>query len=356
MKVNYQFRVILCTVSAILLLSACSQKEKQTDKSDETTIPVKLMSLRQGENSSKITASGVFTTEEETVLSFKNGGIIQSIAVKEGDRVSKGQVLATLNMAEIDAGVQQANLGLEKAKRDYERALRLFEDSVATKEQFENAKTARDIALQQNRAAEFNRRYSQIRATDDGYVLKRFATAGQTVGPGTPILQLNGAGNSNWKLRVGVSDQQWAILKIGDPAIIETDVNNESIPASVIRKSEGIDPSSGTFTVILQVEESNINHIATGVFARATITPTQNYSGWNLPYSAVLDGNKGEGYVFVTNDKKTAKRVPVQINSINKDMVTVTDGLGPYQYVIVSGSAYLKDGSSIKEQETVELD
>lgn|SRR5690606_4364970 len=356
MKISYQFLATFCIAVTIIFFAACNQRDDQNALNDETVIPVKLMPLQQRESSSNIVASGVFTTEEETVLSFKNGGIIQNISVNEGDRVRKGQVLATLNMVEIDANVQQANLSLEKATRDYQRVRQLFDDSVATKEQLENAKTARDLALQQNRAAQFNQSYSQIRATEDGYILKRFANAGQTVGPGTPVLQLNGAGNANWKLRVGVSDEQWAVLKTGDPAVITTDLSADSLHASIIRKSEGIDPASGTFTVILQVDDPNISHIATGVFARAIITPTSNSSGWNLPYSAVLDGHKGEGYVFVTNDKETVKRVPVKIGAINKDQVTVVGGLEPYQYAITSGSAYLKDGSTIKEQKTAKQD
>lgn len=352
MKNIHPLFAVLCFSSVAFLTISCSQQERQSSIDHEEVIPVKLIALQEGESGTTITASGVFTTEEETILSFKNGGIIQHVAVNEGDQVKKGQVLATLNMVEINASVQQASLGLEKAKRDYQRVLQLFKDSVATKEQLENAETARDVAIQQNKAAQFNQNYSQIRATADGYVLRKFANAGQTVGPGTPVLQLNGAGNSTWKLRVGVSDQQWAALSVGDKAVLETDLSSDPIKASVARKSEGVDPASGIFTIILEVEDSNTDPIATGVFARATIYPGKSTSGWKIPYAAVLDGNKNEGYVFVSQDKKTVKKVKVVIGNIGKDYITVIEGLEPYSYAVISGSAYLKDGSVIKEQET----
>lgn len=343
-------------ITAILISSAtlvsCQRSEQQNELNQDELIPVQLMSLQESESSTQIIASGVFTTEDETVLSFKNGGIIQSITVKEGDRVKKGQVLASLNMGEIDASVQQASLALEKAERDYQRIRQLYKDSVATKEQLENMKTARDVAVQQNRAAQFNENYSQIRATENGYVLKKFANEGQTVGPGTPVIQLNGAGSSAWKLKVGVSDEQWAVLAVGDKAVIESDLSSEGLRASVVRKSEGIDPTSGTFTVVLEVDDGHADQIASGAFARAVITPSANIQGWNVPYSAVLDGNKGEGYVFVSNDKETVKRVQVKIGSINKDQITIVGGLESYEYLVISGSAYLKDGSAIQEQTT----
>lgn len=329
------------------LLIACGGTESNDGLNKEDIIPVKLIPLQQGENANSIQASGVFTTEDEAILSFKNGGIVQQIMVNEGDHVNKGQLLAKLNMTEINTGVQQTDLALEKAERDYHRAQQLFNDSVATKEQLENAKTARDIAIQQNKAAQFNQNFSEIRANTSGYVLKRFVNEGQTVGPGTPVLQVNGAGNTDWKLKVGISDQQWALLNIGDQALIETNLSAEKIKGQVLRKSEGIDPSSGTFTITLKVDADQNLSLASGAFARAIIYPSNKTTGWEIPYDALLDGNANQGFVFVTNDQKTAKKVQVTLGSISKDGVMVLSGLENSNYLIISGSAYLSDGSKI---------
>jgi RND family efflux transporter MFP subunit len=341
---------IISQLSLLVFLSliiACGGTETNDGLNKEDIIPVKLIPLQQGDNATSIQASGIFTTEDETILSFKNGGIVQQITVNEGDKVNKGQLLARLNMTEINTGVQQADLALEKAERDYQRAQQLFMDSVATKEQLENAKTARDIAVQQNRAAKFNQNFSEIRATTDGYVLKRFVNEGQTVGPGTPILQVNGAGNTDWKLKVGVSDQQWALLNIGDEALIETNLSSEKIKAHVLRKSEGIDPVSGTFTITLKTSADQNLNLASGAFARAIIYPSNKTSGWKIPYDALLDGNANKGFVFITNDQETAKKVEVTLGSISRDGVTVLSGLENATYLIISGSAYLSDGSKI---------
>jgi multidrug efflux pump subunit AcrA (membrane-fusion protein) len=86
-----------------------------------------------------ITASGLLSTENEARLSFKISGIIEKIFVKEGDRVRKGQLLATLKSTEIASQVQQVQLTVEKAQRDYQRANNLYKDSVVTLEQLQNA-------------------------------------------------------------------------------------------------------------------------------------------------------------------------------------------------------------------------
>ncbi|WP_374165727.1 efflux RND transporter periplasmic adaptor subunit [Arcticibacter sp. MXS-1] len=345
-------RIILSgIVAAIAMLGlSCSNTQEGNNSIQDDIIPVKLQALEQGSSGSTIKASGAFTTDDETVLSFKTGGVINRMLVKEGDPVTRGQLLATLNLTEVNAGAEQAVLAKEKAERDYQRAYRLYKDSVATLEQMQNARTALDVARQQLKAASFNKNYSEIRAAASGYVLQRFANEGQVVGPGTPVLQVNGAGSSNWLVKVGVSDKQWASIRKGDPATVQSDaLPGQQLPAQVYKKSEGIDPSSGTFIIQLRLSSSAPSAVASGMFARAEIRPRRKTAGtWAIPYDALLDGDAGKGYVFVSNDGKTAQRKEVRIGDIRRDKVLITGGLENCRYLIISGSPYLNDGSRIK--------
>ena len=151
--------------------------------------------------------SGQFTTDDEVMMSFKTTGIISKIFVKEGDAIKKGQLLATLNLTEIDASLQQAQLAYEKASRDLQRLNNLYNDSVATLEQVQNAKTTRDLAAQQLNTARFNSQYSEIRAEANGFVLRKLANEGQLVSSGNAVFQTNGAGSGKWILRSGITDQ-----------------------------------------------------------------------------------------------------------------------------------------------------
>lgn len=345
MKIIYPTIII-----ATLGLSACkSNQKKDVAIGAQDTIPVKVISLKVEDASHAISASGQFTTNDETLLSFKNGGIINRILVKEGDAVRTGQLLATVNQTEISAQVQQVNLSYQKAERDYNRATKLYKDSVATLEQMQNAKTALQVAKQQLDAVKFNQNYSEIRATSNGFVLKKLANDGQVVGSGAPILQINGANQSKWILKVGLSDAQWASLKIGDGATISTDaLPQKSFQAKVTRKSEGIDAQSGTFGIELTLSDSKIKGLASGLFGKAVIIPSKSTSGYTIPYDALLDGGENEGYVFITNDDKTAQKVKVQLGPIQNDKISVSGGLENATSLIVSGSAYLTDGSKIK--------
>ena len=135
------------------------------DNIQETTDVVKIATsqVKEFEYNHQVITSGKVTSSEESKLSFKTGGVINAILVKEGDMVKKDQVLATLDMAEINANVKQARLGYEKAKRDYERVKNLYQDSVATLEQFQDVTTGLEFAKSNMEIAEFNLKYSSVR-------------------------------------------------------------------------------------------------------------------------------------------------------------------------------------------------
>lgn len=341
----------------IPLLFACTSPAAVNHTTDTDVIPVKVMVLEKENSTANIAVSGQFTTDDEVMLSFKTGGIINKLSVKEGDRVKRGQLLAMLNPVEINAQVQQARLSAEKAGRDYQRIQNLYKDSVATLEQLQNGKTALQQAQQQLNMASFNLQYSEIRAPKDGYILKKMANVGQQVASGVAVLQTNGAESGKWMLRVNMSDHEWSVMQLNDPAVIETTaLPGHVIKGVVTRKSEGADPLTGTFAADITLTGNRPQGVAAGLFGKAVITSSQHKnmgSNWQIPYEALLDGDGNTGYVFITNDSKTAHKVKVTIAGINKNTVTVTDGLGQSKALIISGSAYLTDNSAITIQSSL---
>lgn len=337
-----------------LFLYSCGQQKEEARIADDI-IPVKLLPLNKSAAEATVSASGRFTTDDEVYLSFKTGGIISRILVKEGDAIRPGQLLATLNPAEIDAQVGQAKAGFEKAQRDHQRTGNLYQDSVASLEQLQNSKTALDLARQQLAAAQFNRSYSEIRATQPGYVLRKLANEGQVAGPGTPVLQTNGAGNGTWFLRIGVSDKDWATIRVNDKAWVSSEaVSGRQYKGVVFRRAESVDPYNGSFAIDIRLDKGEAMPVASGMYGHAVIATGPGNAGatagtsWAIPYDALLDGDGSNGYVFVTNDGKTAQKVKVRIAGMDRDRIWIKEGLENAQSLIISGSAYLTDKSRIK--------
>ncbi len=345
MNSKFYILIILCSG----MMASCTYKRTEKNiPSLSDTLTVKICIPEKKEVSIPIFVSGQFLTDDETILSFKTGGIIEDIFVKEGDYVKKGQVLATLNLTEIKAQELQAELGYEKAKRDFERVTNLYKDSVATLEQYQNSKTALDVTNESLNGVKYNLNFSKITAVKDGYILKKYANTGQLVGVGNPILQTNGAGNDSWKFRAGLSDNEWALVAINDQAEITTDAFPKvKISGTVSRKSKGADPFSGTFSVEMDIIKPE-PFLASGLYGKAMITPQNKMLVWKVPYEALIEGDSNHGYVYVTNDQKIAHKVNISITCLSKDEVYVDKGLEKVSFLIVSGSAYLTDGSLIR--------
>ncbi len=345
-------------ISIAISLASCTARTEPVRKIVSDIIPVRTVPIKQTNATGSVSVSGQFTTDDEVMLSFKTTGIIDKIYVKEGDAIHKDQLLATLNLTEINASLQQARLAYDKAARDHQRLINLFNDSVATLEQVQNAKTTLDLAAQQLNSVQFNRRYSEIRAEANGFVLRKLANEGQQVSSGNAVFQTNGAGSGRWILRSGVTDKQWAAIKMGDPAEIGiASAGGQNVAGKVTRKSEAADPANGLFSIDITVDGKHTGRIATGMFGNGVITTGTGSNagkhrpdGWSVPYEALLDGDGSTGYVFVTNDNKTATRVKVVIAGMEKDHVMISQGLENAGSLIISGSAYLTDHSPITIQ------
>src|SRR5688572_20226327 len=350
MKKNISIPAI--TIVAVIALSfsvqSCTDSNGKSNipKSTEP-IPVRTIELKKSSGTQIIKASGQLTTSDETVLGFKTSGIVSSILVKEGDFVKKGQLLATLDLREINSLVSQARHGHEKAQRDFSRVQNLYRDSVVTLEQLQNAETGLAVAKEQLEAAEFNRSFSSIHANASGYVLRKFINSGQVVDVGDPILLTNGAADGQWILKIGVSDKQWSSINLRDKAIVTVDAfPNRTFEAIVKRKWETADQQTGAFTIELEVTNGNTK-FASGMFGAAQLSSSTQQPSWSVPYEAVLDANDNEGFVFITNDNKKAIKQPVVIESFNGNTIRISKGLENSNALIISGSAYLADNSPI---------
>ena len=346
---NQKKYIPFAVLSLFILFFSCKKTNKTEGQGslNEEFIPVKIAAVTKVTSAEPVLASGLILSDKEARMSFKTGGIIEKIYVKEGDEVRKGLLLAHLNMTEINALVSQAYSGFEKLDRDVKRVQSLYKDSVATLEQLQNVTTAYNVAKQNVAIADFNKNFSDIRAAQSGRIVKKIMNEGELVGPGMPVLYMTANGASDWVIRVGVSDKDWARLKEGDAAQITIDAyKGEVFPAKVSNKAVSIDPSSGLYQMELKFYRSP-KQLAYGLFATSKMQPAAARSYLAVPIDAIIEGNNAQAYVFVHQNGKVIRR-QVQTSTIINGNVLIASGLEEGEQVVTGGSAYLKDGVSVK--------
>ncbi|MBL7137152.1 MAG: efflux RND transporter periplasmic adaptor subunit [Bacteroidales bacterium] len=201
-----------------LSLLACNRTPKGADKDDRirvAVIPAETKEIRE-----TVHTSGQLSSKTEVRLSFKTGGVIEQIGVKEGQSVSRGDIIARLNLAEVNAIEHQAELGFQKAERDYQRVENLYNDSVATLENLQDARTALQVAKANLEIARFNRKYSVIEAPARGKILLKLAEEHEIVGQGQPVF-LFGSSEEEWVVKASLTDRDVVKIDLGDPAMVQ---------------------------------------------------------------------------------------------------------------------------------------
>jgi len=348
MKRFTQILAVLMLAAVVVTFVACNQKQKSADTAiDIGEISVRTVNVSSKKISDPIVSSGFISSTREARLSFKTGGVIDRIFVEEGQSVKKGQLLATLNLTEINALVEQAKQGVEKSQRDYDRAKNLYADTVATLEQLQNAGTGLSIAKEQLSTAVFNRSYSEIRASSDGKITRKLMNEGEIVSPGLPVFAMNAVGANDWVVKVGVSDKDWARLKLGNTATVRIDAYQEqTFAAAVSLLSQAPDPTSGLYQIELKLQNTG-KEIATGLFAKVEIKPADDAMYITAPIDAVVEGSGQNAFVFTVADKK-AKKLPVRVAFIKDGMALISAGINDGTAIITDGSAYLTDGVPVK--------
>lgn len=340
--------IVLCLLALPLFYACKEEKKEHTLFETVDIIPIKTATVQSLALTNNISASGLVTTENQANYAFKIGGIVRRIYVEEGQFFKKGQLLATLNETEISAGLNQTDLTVKKYERDYTRAYNLYKDSVYTLEQLQNTKTGLDIAKKQKDAVAFNARYAKIYATADGFVSRKIANEGEVAESGAPILAINETTkNNNYLLKIGLTDKEWASVKIGQTAIVTLDGYPEKqFDAFVFRKSQSADVALGSFQVELKLDMKK-NKPAVGMFGKAEIHTDTTEDVFTIPYDALIEADGNKAFVFIIENNKV-KRQPVTINKFENNKVYIKDGLQKTDQIVISNSAYLNEQSTIK--------
>lgn len=340
-------------LAALLLAAGCKPAAPTADAAPPR--PVQIASVREGAAEPAVIASGTAANRDEARLSFKVGGVIASIEVREGDLIRRGQRLATIEANEIDAQVAQATAAADKAARDLERGRKLFAQDVVTREQLDDLGTADSVARAQLAAARFNRRYAEILAPDDGRVLSRLAEPRELVAAGTPVLAV-GSARSGVVLKVGLADREALRLRPGDRAEVRFDALPDQRFAATLRElSAAADPRTGTYRAELVLDETGdatqLARIQSGLIGRARIepAPARASRSTRVPLAALVEGDQQQARAYVFDAATSSVReVLLKLRFVDGEEAALVEPLPPGTQLVTEGAAYLQDGERVR--------
>jgi RND family efflux transporter MFP subunit len=311
------------------------------------TVAVTVAQVKHELRSKPIRNSGRISHKNEIRLSFKTGGLIEMINVEEGDQVNAGQILATLDLEEINAQQQRAASNYKKTADDLERFSKLYDEALVSLQIKQNAQSVRDNAAAELQIANFNKKLSVIRAPADGRILKRFVESSELILPGRTVFLLASSKQGS-VVRVGLIDQDIVKVSVGDPASITMDAYPGRIFSGVVSEvALSTDSKAGTFEVEILIDDQGFT-LRSGLIARVEIKPVSGDFQYYIPIEAVFKADNGFARVFVLDEvKHVVNEVRVEIIEFLQDEVAVRGSLKASDRVIKLGAPYLSDGSVV---------
>lgn len=334
---------------ALPWLNVGCQPVEQVHAADDVAamgVAVRLSPVTHDAVNRNIERPGVLLRKSSAELSFKIGGLVQSVLVDTGSRVRRGQVLATLNATEASALEQQARHLAEKATRDLTRMRELNEAGSAPRIELQNATTQSALADAVLSNANYQSYHTKLYAPDDGVIDLRTIEVGEMVAPSRVAFRMSGEGRGA-VIRVAVTDRDLLAMNVGDPASVTLDALPEkTLRGTISTLATVASPGTGMFDVEVLLDKAGIQRLPSGLTARVSFAMTMHPVA-TVPVTALVDGSGSEAAVFVVANGH-AQRIPVLVSFLYGDRAALARGLEDAESVVGVGSAQLTDGATVR--------
>ncbi len=309
-------------------------------------VPVHTETVKAERIQRPILTSGMLVNPSEQTLAFKTPGIVARLHIREGQAVSKGDILAELDKEEILAQVAQSESLYLDAQRTLQRVEKLYKSKVVSLDQLQSAQTGVEVANANLRIVRFNLKHATIRAPEDGRVLRKLIEENEQVNAQVPALVF-ASDNAGWVIRVGLSDRDIIRIAEGDLAEIMVDAYPDRVfEGFVYETAAKANMATGTFEVEVRVNPIDEN-LLSGMVSRVTVMPSNVEEYVLVPLSAIISASGSSAEVFTLDTQNRAHMTTVTIKNFSTSHVAIVGGLTPGQTIVTRGATSVIEGRKV---------
>lgn len=349
---------------SILMLAACSGTQHKTETEKVNPVPV-TVGIVETQVNSDIHASGYIEAGETAVISTRVMGFINSIHVKPGDLVKKGQQLVTISNSDIlpkqaqaRALVAEAEAALKDAQKDYERFTQLHDQQSASAKELENAtlhyasvKARAETARQLQNEAEAMLLYTNLTAPFEGVIVQKNMDAGSIAQPGTPLLIVEQTGS--YEVTASVPEVYIQHIRKGMSAHVIIKTTGETIAGKISEVSPSSRFSGGQYILKVSISAAAGNVVYSGMYAEVVIpSPKKNIhtEGTVLVPTSALVSRDQLTSIYTISESNTALLRWVRTGKAVGDRTEVLAGLVPGERIILFSEERLYNGVPVSIQ------
>jgi RND family efflux transporter MFP subunit len=294
---------------------------------------------------------GDVMTKQNVLIYPEMAGTLNSVYVKEGQKVSKGQLLATIDDGGLSSQLAQLRTQAELSKTTFERQKRLWEQNIGSEIQYLQAKTNYEAQQSAVKQMESQVGKSSIRAPFTGIIDDVIKDEGTVVSPGPGAEVFRIVNLSNMYIEVEVPESHLPNVTPGKDVKVYFPVLGDSVSTKIRQTGNFINPSNRSFTAEIPVP-SHDGKIKPNLTARVMINDYTSDNAILIPQSILSENANGEQYVFLVNadsiqNDPVAKKVVIKTGKTQGDYVEVLSGINEGDAIIDEGARSVKEGQKV---------
>jgi RND family efflux transporter MFP subunit len=294
---------------------------------------------------------GSVATKQNLILYPEFSGLLTKLFVKEGQKVEKGQLLATIDDAGLSQQLAQIEVQLSLAKTTFDRQERLWEQKIGSEIEFLQAKAAYEG--QQNAVNQMKSELEKtsVRAPFSGFIDDIITEQGTVVGAGASKL-LRIVNLNNMYIEVEVPEVYLSSIVPGKKVEVYFPVLGQTLNTKVDQASNYINPNNRTFKITIPIKNKE-KLIKPNLTAKIKINDYTNEQAILIPQSIISENSLGEQYIFIANNtnkdnEAIVKKMIVKTGKNQEGFVEILQGLKSNDIVINEGARNVKDGQSVR--------
>ena len=344
------FSLVCIVVIAGLAITGCSKKEEPVKK--EVVRPAKIMTIEQAETTKNFKFPGKVQALDRVEISFEVSGKLVEVAIKEGQYVKKGDLIARIDPSDYKNNLVARQARVNQAKAEVDRYANLLDEKVVAKSTYDVKVRNYQVAVSDMKIARKAFNDTRLKASFEGLIGKRFIENYQVVQAKEPIVSLQKIS----AIEVVVNIPESVMRKKSEELSVEIGAEFANYPGdrfSLTVKEYALeaDSQTQTYRVVLTMPMPEGKTILDGM--TATVFMKIVYEGENavaVPVQSIFYDEKGQAYVWKTSQDLKITRSPVEVGTLtNEGNIKIKSGLVSGDRIITAGVQNLTEGLKVRE-------
>ena len=335
------------SMAALLCVFVACSKQKGT-QTQEKTIPVKVMEITASQTANEQNYVGMVEESVAVSLSFSGAGMVEQVFVSEGQRVAKGELLATLNTTTAQNAYDASQAKLVQAQDAYDRLAKVHANGSLPDIKFAEIEAGLQQAKSMAAISKKSLDDCKMYAPHDGVIATRSVEAGASAMPGMAAFKLVSIDKVN--VKISVPENEIGSIQPGQKASITVSALNNAVFAGKIEtKGIAANELSHTYEAKIGIDNNtqSKNILLPGMVCKVSLAGESSATVFVAPNRAIQISPDGKHFVWLAKNNATAQRRFVQTGNLTNNGIIVTEGLSTGDKLIVEGFQKVSEGMKI---------